>query len=362
MHCLQLIITLLPCESVFQRQYHPGTSGGVDILLLPLTSACLFLCLSQLSPTSGRTGGVLPCPIQVQMSSVQRVYLPSELVHAVLIRLDDFDWYRNKAIKRGLASCSLTCRHWAVLIRPMLFMHLTLSSGEDVSQLVAFLNADFLEPTLGYCILSLRFIEDQASAGPSWGHQLIRLAERLPRCSFRTCTVKGAPAVPDSQQPLACRSPLPFSTLPRTLFRSRMHQFTQLTLSGLSLRSVQDLANFVAHQMSCERLALDNVTFAEETAGEIRLRRVPASRSVLEWIHVSHTFQDRDTVQRWMKTSSILFASQGLVPPGDITLALVESYLHVLLSHSGREDPIQHLGILRHGLNEGECFHPKLSD
>ena len=84
------------------------------------------------------------------MSSVRQIYLPSELVHAVLIRTEDFG--RNGLIKRGLASCSLTCKHWAVLIRPMLFMHLTLSSAEDVSRLVAFLNADVLEPALSYCI------------------------------------------------------------------------------------------------------------------------------------------------------------------------------------------------------------------
>ena len=183
------------------------------------------------------------------MSSVQQIYLPPELVHAALIRLEDFG--KNGLNERGLASCSLTCLHWAVLIRPLLFRHITLRSGEDVSQLVAFLNTDILRPALSYCIRGLILIEDQTSVGPPWGHQLMRLAGRLPRYAVRNWTAKGAPAVSDGQPSLARRSPLPFSalprTLPRTLFRCTVHLLACLTLSGLSLRSVQDLANFVAH-------------------------------------------------------------------------------------------------------------------
>ena len=136
-----------------------------------------------------------------------------------------------------------------------------------------------------------------------------------------------------------------------------MHLLAHLILSGLSLRSVQELVSFVAHRISCEELVLENVTFAEETAEEIQLRRVPASRSVLEWIRVSHTLQDRDAIQRWMKTSSILFASQGFVRPDDTTLALVESYLHALLSHSGHAAQIQHLHVQRSNMNDGVYFH-----
>ena len=89
------------------------------------------------------------------------------------------------------------------------------------------------------------------------------------------------------------------------------------------------------------------MTFAEETAEESPVRRAPASRSVLKWIRVSHGLRDRDAVQRWIKTLNTLFASQGFERLDDITSAAVADYLHVLLSHSGRGDQIQHLNVLR---------------
>ena len=46
---------------------------------------------------------------------------------------------RHKA-KIGLAACGLTCRHWARMIRPILFRELTLRNPNDVLSLLEFLN------------------------------------------------------------------------------------------------------------------------------------------------------------------------------------------------------------------------------
>ena len=293
-------------------------------------------------------------------STVPQIHLPPELVYAVLIRVDDLD-DDDQPLKRGLATCSQTCRYWAAFLRPLLFWELALRSGEDVSQLLVFLDADFLQPALSGCIYQLNVIEDQASVGSPWGHQLIRLANRLPNGRVFQWIMKGAPAAPDGQHPLNLRKPpLPFVTIPRSLPRSILGCVQSLTLSGVVLRSVQDLVSFLAHQMLCPRLVLDNVTFVEETAEEIRVRRVPASRSesALVAITMSHGLQDRDAVQRWMKTSNVLFASQGLERLDEIALTLVESCLNLLVLHSGRQTQAENLRLLRRDYSRSRYFHP----
>ena len=294
------------------------------------------------------------------MSAVPQNHLPPELVHAIVIRMKDED-KNYMPIKGGLASCSLTCRYWAGLVRPLLFEELTLRSGEDVSLLVAFLDADALQPTLSGCIRYVHVVENQASAGSPWSHQLIGLARWLPHLEWYSWTAKGAAAASDGQRIPQRRSPLPFAALPRTLPRSILPlrvSFAALFLSGLSLRSVRDLANFMVHQMPCSSLVLHNVTFAEETVAGTQLRRSSTSRSTLNFIRVEHGLENRDTVKRWVKISNILFATRGHERLDDVTLALVGGYLHLLLLHSGRRDRIQQLDVVRLSMQDGRYFYP----
>ena len=291
------------------------------------------------------------------MSTVPQIYLPAELIHAVLIRVEEpDDKDETQVLKRGLASCSLTCRHWATSIRPLLFEELTLRSGEDISQLVAFLDADSLQPALSSCIRFINVAEGQASAGPPWSHQLMRIVQRTPFASICQWTVEGAPAVADNQH-LPVRSPLPFAALPRTLPPSILRYIQLLTLSGLSLRSLRDLANFVGNHI-CKELVLDSVTFAEETADDIQLRRVPTPRSALMSIRVTHGLLDRDTILYWMKSCHILFASRDHERLDNSILELATDYLHLLLSHSGHQDQTRHLHLSKQIEDNGMCFHP----
>ena len=293
------------------------------------------------------------------MSTVPQIRLPPELVHAILIQMRDRDEHRYP-IKRGLASCSLTCRYWAPSIRPLLFEMLTLRSGEDVSQLVAFLDADSLQPALNSCIHYLCMVEDQALAESSWSHQLIRLTRRLPEACILHWAVKGSSAASDSQHLLVRNrmSPLPFAALPRTLPPSILGRVFRLTLSGLSLRSLRDLARFLGNQMSCYGIELENVTFAEESVEEVQLHRAPAFRSVLDSIRVSHGLLGRDAILYWMKTSRTLFSSQGHERLDNNILELVESYLHLLISRTGRQDQIQHFLLWKAQRESGMYFHP----
>ena len=294
-----------------------------------------------------------PLSLPVLMSAVPQIYLPPELVHAVLMRMED--WGKNGQIKRGLASCSLACRYWATLIRPLLFEEITLRSGEDVSQLVASLDADFLQPALSNCIEYINVVEDQTLAVPLWSHQLMRLAPRIPLASIWQWNVEDAPAASNDQSPQKPASRLPFSALPKTLPPSALPRVHFLTLSGLALRSLRELARFVGNQI-CEELVLDSVTFAEESADEIQLRRVPASWSKLVSIHISHGLLDRDAILYWIKTCHIPFASQGHERLDSDTLELAVNYLYLLISHPGRQDQILHLRFLKETTKNSTCF------
>ena len=79
---------------------------------------------------------------------------------------------------------------------------------------------------------------------------------------------------------------------------------------------------------------------------------------MLELIHVSHSLQDRDTVQYWTKILNILFASQGHKRLDNFNLTLVGNYLHLLLLHSDHLNQNQYLGMrrLRPGKTSG-CIH-----
>lgn len=224
--CMRKCTSERCCPGADERQHISAVLGfcspsSLPVVLLAHLSMCCWCA---------------PLSFTALMTTFTQIYIPSELVHAVLERMWDCD--DNGRIKRGLASCSLTCRYWAAIIRPLLFEELMIHSREEIRQLVAFMDADFLEPTLSKCIQFLNVIEDQASVGPPWSHQLIRLASRLPGLLIDSWTVKGAPTFSNSQHRLARRSPLPFLVLPRTLPRCILHHVESLILSDLSVRCV----------------------------------------------------------------------------------------------------------------------------
>lgn len=63
--------------------------------------------------------------------------------------------------------------------QPLLFEELTLRTGQDVSDLVAFIGADYLEPTLSGYVYRLIVVDDPASAEVPCSRQLMRLRKRL---------------------------------------------------------------------------------------------------------------------------------------------------------------------------------------
>ena len=263
------------------------------------------------------------------MSDVPQTYLPDELVHAILTWM----WYRDKDdehIKRGLTSCSLTCRHWASRIRPLLFFELIIRSTEDVVQLLAFLDGpDVLHPSLQDCIKRLRVIEDRTSSSISWSHQIFRLHRRIPkiRSVFLTIETSGTD---DDLRPER-NSSQSLAIIPKTLPGSIM-PLKRLTLSNVRLPSVKALANYVEHLHTPET-KLNAVTFVKDDVPDIRRRRSHSSSEPTS-ITVSRCFEDIADIQHWLKISNVLHACQGRLWVDDAHLTLAEKYMSIILSLS----------------------------
>ena len=263
------------------------------------------------------------------MPDAPQRYLPDELVHAILIRMEDCDEAYNPD-KRGLASCSLTCRRWASLIRPLLFEELTIRNAEDIAQLVAFLDGpDPFRPSLRDRIQSLRIIDDRGSSGVPWSHQILRLHRRIAHLNFVYSTIEKSGA--DNELPAGRDSSQPLAIIPRTLPGSIM-PLECLTLSHLRLSSVKALTSYVQHLRTNE-IELNAVTFVKEDVPDIRRRR-RHSDSRPQFVTVSHCFEDIAGLLHWSNVANVLHACQGHLWVDDTCLALAEKYMSILLSLS----------------------------
>ena len=285
------------------------------------------------------------------MSDASQIYLPPELVHAIVVRMEDRD-AKCKPVKYGLASCSLTYRHWARRIRPMLFRELAIRSATDISQLLAFLDGhNFLDRDLGDCIECLDIIDERTSSNIPWSHQTFRIGRRIPALKNVTLTIKSS-GTDDQLHPGRC-SLQPFAIIPRTLPGS-ITRLSSLTLSNLRLPSVKSLANYVEH-LHVTTIKLDAVTFRTEEVPDIRRRR-PHSYSKLSCVTASDCFHDIAGLQRWFKIANVLYACQGRLKLDDVTLALAENCMVILLSHSTCRDEAKHLQLTFYpwSLDQGE--------
>ncbi|EKM52858.1 uncharacterized protein PHACADRAFT_261514 [Phanerochaete carnosa HHB-10118-sp] len=294
------------------------------------------------------------------MSDALGTLLPDELVRAVLVWLDDNEsetWERT--FKRGLTPCSLTCRYWAKLIRPILFKYLTLESADDVSQLAAILGAhDFLGCPIGNCIVNLTLVENPTSSGIPWGHQLaLRSYQQVPFAKV-TWTIKGAPT--DSQlQPSRKWPTLPPALLPRVLPASPI-PLSRLALSNLHVSSARGLVNFVkGTQLNI--LELENVTFPGNPGHILRPRSSPQQqprRIDFCELYIQRCIEKSTDLPFWIKLSNAIFTGQRRPPSDNDTEALVTKHLNLVASLHQCEDSMSLLwvGYMPY-LNSGNYYY-----
>ncbi|EKM52852.1 uncharacterized protein PHACADRAFT_186901 [Phanerochaete carnosa HHB-10118-sp] len=289
----------------------------------------------------------MQCPDShpVLMSDVLGSCLPDELLHAILIRLDDhrFSWERPP--KRGLAPCSLTCRHWAKLIRPILFEYLTIRSAEDVSQLLALLGVpDFLGRTLQSCIRCLDLVEDRTSSSIPWGHRCFLWWFRQTLSVDVTWTIRGASA-DDQLQQTQRLSLLPSALLPRALPTSTV-LLHRVTLSNLQVPSVRSLTNFIK-RLSFRELTLDNVGFPEENPGHLPRRRPRSSRISQDSrsLSVLNCIGKSSSLPFWITFCNTLLADQFCPRLDDDTEASLAKHFRLFASLHQCEDDISKLEV-----------------
>lgn len=216
--------------------------------------------------------------------------LPPELIRLVIRACLELNEQR-KPVKRGLAHCGQVCRYWARLTRPLLFEWLTLTGRADISQLLVFLNSpQILQRTIGQCIRNVDIVEDHALPDMDLrGDQLFGLQQLRQLCSHDltiTLSVKGGPV---NDAPTLRPTPLPFSTLPRTLPKS-ITGFYSLSLYNLQLPSFKKLSKCIG-TLGPRNVAFGGITFVEPAVpGELGRRR--AARSQVREISVSPCVED----------------------------------------------------------------------
>jgi hypothetical protein len=200
--------------------------------------------------------------------------------------------FLGKVIKYGLSSCSLTCRCWAEVIRPILFYSITLRQPDEIMQLLDFLNSHVsVGPALSGCIvwLTLQVKESviQAVGVMPYLHHYYGLIKRLfaLRSAEMSITNDGQPVASSGHLKARALLNMLSSSLPRTLPGTCVFPVNTLTLSGLQLRSVADLVHTVDSLRTVRSCRVAGLSFAENAMRPRPLVHRRTSR--LEHVYVS---------------------------------------------------------------------------
>jgi hypothetical protein len=227
------------------------------------------------------------------MSYSTAVELPSELIRSILDQLVARNpGIRLRGSKRGLAACSLTCRHWAEVIRPVIFYSIALREPDDITQLLEFFDSgSSVGPPLSNCIeeLGLHVNTTALVTSMSCIHHYYRLIKRIPAHHAVMLTIYNdqptiAQAISEPPRHLEIRGLLKVlsSSLPKTL-PGALFPISILTLSGLRLRSVADLVNAVNGLPSVRNCSCSGLSFTEDAT----TRRPAIRRSLSKLVLVS---------------------------------------------------------------------------
>lgn len=185
--------------------------------------------------------------------------LPPELIRLVVSYLYVRDTGRYGALKRGLATCSLTCRYWASILRPLLFENIEIRSRQDAFQLQQFLESlTILKPPLSKCVRFLT-LKQSAREVPPW-MQLYKLAKYFRRGEIEL-TID------------AIDGDLLWHAVPRTLPRSifAMHV---INLENMKFRQGRDLVRFIHNLPEVWSCTCKAITFQDASpVPPIRLPR-----------------------------------------------------------------------------------------
>ena len=204
--------------------------------------------------------------------------VPPEILRLIAIPLCDIDGHtQQRSTKQGLASCSLTCKSWAGILRERLFEMLILRNIYDVQQLNLSLDSPTITGRPMIQIIQFIGIDLDGGAQVPWLHHLYELSTRITR---------GKEGFSKDEQftfeinftgdKTSERHFLPFESLPRSI--PYMHPpVTQLYLKKLRLRRVTDLVRLIHGFPKLHDCWLDNVCFVE-TERQLQRQWIPLRR------------------------------------------------------------------------------------
>lgn len=188
-------------------------------------------------------------------------HLPAELLLSIL-------WHITQprfGAKRGIAACSLVCRYWAEMLRPLLFKELRLRSNADIAFLVEVMQCPLSRPgrPLGNCIMKLRFssVEDWSMSSVNHLSRILKLCGR-PFNSLLYLDIENRQASSSSRGTIS-QTYMPFSPFPRR--PPTVPQFTSISLYNVQLQRQMDLVSLLDNCPSTRVFELQKVTFLEET-------------------------------------------------------------------------------------------------
>ena len=185
--------------------------------------------------------------------------LPPEMRHAIVQAIQN-GYKRDE--KTGLAGCSLACRHWSDLIRPLLFRELVLNCPLDVERLEAILRSNVPIRTW---IHSLH-VEHRDDEQP-WLHHVYNLVALVSGELYMHVTIDKSDVAKEAQN-TAGKHPtpnIPSIFLHRSLPGS-VYPIQSLALDNVHLKRPLQLVRFVLSIPTLQDCTLTRLSFSDESA------------------------------------------------------------------------------------------------
>ena len=208
--------------------------------------------------------------------------LPPEIINHIVQSFGD-----DGVHKRGLSTCSLTCRYWAQSIIPILFDHLTLRSAEDVAQLKAFLDAPRrLGISLAEHIHGLA-VECSGPQSRPWLHHLWDISKRISGAHLFHYIHIDNVSLATVKRELSFHQPTCGSfCLPRSLPLVCYSPIRELHISNLVFNSRADLFKLTDSLPALWQYTCVNITFRRPAFVSYR-RPLPLRSKDFRWVQVA---------------------------------------------------------------------------
>ena len=196
--------------------------------------------------------------------------LPALPVELTLVQIPRFVSEVSDIQKKTLSACSLTCRHWATILRPLIFESLTLRSPEDLTFLVRLLN--FSTWKFAQFIFSMELVE----TSPLWIHRaFMSLPHRLPKLSMLKLRTSLPAYTQLSLRPCSYSARL-FSS------SSRFRSVEELHLHGFAFKYFAEFTSFVSSFPALQRLSLKGPTSVPPSNSDSHIPRVRLDHPLTE--------------------------------------------------------------------------------